>query len=47
LPEFLRNSATWDQRKEMARRAEFTVRTGLAVYFCGPVRHEASHCIPG
>jgi IS30 family transposase len=27
LPEFLRNSITWDQGKEMARHAEFTVRT--------------------
>ncbi|MGH3822604.1 MAG: IS30 family transposase [Pseudonocardiaceae bacterium] len=47
LPEFLRNSVTWDQGKEMARHAEFTVRTGLSVYFCDPVRHEAPHCIPG
>ena len=36
LPEFLRNSVTWDQGKEMARHAEFTVRTGLLVYFCDP-----------
>jgi IS30 family transposase len=36
LPEFLRNSVTWDQGKEMARHAEFTVRTGLPVYFCDP-----------
>jgi IS30 family transposase len=46
LPEFLRNSITWDQGKEMARHAEFTVRTGLPIYFCDPVRHEAPHCIP-
>jgi IS30 family transposase len=36
LPEFLRDSVTWDQGKEMARHAEFTVRTGLPVYFCDP-----------
>ena len=36
LPEFLRNSLTWDQGKEMARHAEFTVRTGMPVYFCDP-----------
>ena len=47
LPEFLRKSVTWDQGKEMARHAEFTIRTGLPVYFCDPVRHEAPHCIPG
>ncbi|MCA1607208.1 MAG: IS30 family transposase [Acidobacteria bacterium] len=36
LPEFLRHSLTWDQGKEMARHGEFTVRTGLPVYFCDP-----------
>ena len=36
LPEFLRKSITWDQGKEMARHAEFTVRTGIPVYFCDP-----------
>jgi IS30 family transposase len=36
LPEFLRNSVTWDQGKEMARHADFTIRTGLPVYFCDP-----------
>jgi IS30 family transposase len=36
LPEIMRNSLTWDQGKEMARHAEFTVRTGLPVYFCDP-----------
>jgi transposase, IS30 family len=34
LTEFLRNSVTWDQGKEMARYADFTIRTGLPVYFC-------------
>jgi IS30 family transposase len=36
LPEFLRNSVTWDQGKEMARHADFTIRTGMPVYFCDP-----------
>jgi len=36
LPEFMRNSVTWDQGKEMARHADFTVRTGMPVYFCDP-----------
>ena len=36
LPEFLRNSVTWDQGKEMAKHADFTVRTGMPVYFCDP-----------
>ncbi|MCK9893112.1 IS30 family transposase [Frankia sp. AgB32] len=36
LPEFLRNSVTWDQGKEMARHADFTLRTGISVYFCDP-----------
>lgn len=36
LPEFLRNSVTWDQGKEMARHADFTIKTGMPVYFCDP-----------
>src|SRR5262249_27069162 len=36
LPGFLRNSVTWDQGKEMARHTDFTIRTGLPVYFCDP-----------
>ncbi len=36
LPEFMRDSVTWDQGKEMARHADFTIRTGMPVYFCDP-----------
>lgn len=36
LPESLRKSVTWDQGKEMARHKEFTVATGIDVYFCDP-----------
>ncbi len=36
LPELMRKSVTWDQGKEMARHAKFTVRTGMPVYFCDP-----------
>jgi IS30 family transposase len=36
LPDFLRNSVTWDQGKEMAAHASFTVKTGIDVYFCDP-----------
>jgi hypothetical protein len=47
LPDFLRNSVTWDQGKEMARHADLTVATGIPVYLCDPVRHVAPCCIPG
>ena len=36
LPIQLRRSITWDQGKEMAEHARFTVETGVPVYFCDP-----------
>jgi IS30 family transposase len=36
LPQQLRRSLTWDQGKEMADHARFSVDTGVTVYFCDP-----------
>jgi IS30 family transposase len=36
LPQQLRRSITWDQGREMAEHVQFTVDTGVKVYFCDP-----------
>ncbi|WP_189260149.1 IS30 family transposase, partial [Lentzea flava] len=36
LPAHLRQSLTWDQGSEMGRHHEFSIATGMPVYFCDP-----------
>jgi IS30 family transposase len=36
LPGGFFRTITWDQGKEMARHAAFTIDTGIQVYFCDP-----------
>jgi len=36
LPSELMRSITWDQGSEMARHVEFSIATGVPIYFCDP-----------
>ena len=36
LPDHLWQSITWDQGKEMSQHTQFTIDTGIDIYFCDP-----------
>ena len=36
LPQQLRQTLTWDQGQEMSRHKDFTIATGIPVFFCDP-----------
>ena len=36
LPEAFRRTITWDQGREMSAHVQFTIDTGIQVYFCDP-----------
>lgn len=36
LPDQLRRSLTWDRGKELSEHAQFTIQTGLPVFFADP-----------
>ena len=38
LPQQLRRSLTWDQGREMAEHLQFTIDSGVQVFFCDPRR---------
>ena len=36
LPDSMRRTLTWDQRREMSQHVQFSLDTGIQVYFCDP-----------